>query len=124
MGHLSKSKKLIRAACASVGRIVWLDIAMPEEEFDGSFTHTGACFVLFDQCWLPRAPGEELSPFNSTGFEFLLKPNPKATDWCIYPKRGMVKIKGYFAILGIEGPHQGIMSIAMKPLNIEDVRLL
>ncbi|NES73150.1 MAG: hypothetical protein F6K24_52155 [Okeania sp. SIO2D1] len=56
-----------------------------------------------------------------TGIEFSIDISDSSKDADMFYFRGGLRIRGYFAIKGCSGPHQGSMACGLRPLNPEDV---
>jgi hypothetical protein len=121
VGHLEKSKKFIEFIQANDGKIVFIDIYISEEEFYGSIESNSQNLVLFDECFELKS-GEKLSTHNCTGWEYNINNYGNSTDFFFYFYRGFYRLRGYFAILGIGGPAQGLMGVNLKPVNYESVK--
>ena len=97
---------------------VGLDVNFAEEEFAGSLGGPDeiASFVLWEACEdLP----EEEPPSTSwcTGTEFSVDPagvDPEESGLTLWA--GVYRLKGRFAIVGCDGPHQGLMGCTLKAL--------
>jgi hypothetical protein len=66
-------------------------------------------------------PEEEMSHLNSTGISYSIVGLETATDTRFYFFRGKYKLYGYFAVLGYDGPFQGLFSCRLKALNVDQV---
>jgi hypothetical protein len=122
VGQLEKSIEFNTFIQNNDGKIVFIDIYIPEEEFDGIIEGETPYFVLYDECD-DLEDGEKPSIRKCSGIEYNINNYGKATDYAFYFMRGFYKLRGYFAILGFEGPHQGLMGASLKPVNYENVKL-
>lgn len=120
VGQLTGARAFIDFIYRNVGAIVWIDISISESEFDGNYVHGSQWFVLYEHIWRELSAGERMGPQNATGVHFTFTKRTDDTDAKVCLMRGLVKVRGYFAVVGTEGPNQGLMSVALKPLNIED----
>ena len=122
VGQLEKAKKFNDFIQANDGKIVFIDIYIPDEEFNGTVEGDNPYFVLFDECFDLKS-SSTLSTLNCSGTEFNIANLGNATDFYFNYFRGSYKLRGYFAILGFEGPHQGLMGVNLRPVNYENVQL-
>lgn len=78
-------------------------------------------FHLWHHCADSIKPDEAPSYGNCTGTSFSLVrgTSPKDADFTYI--RDVLRIQGYFAIRGCDGPHQGSMGCTLRPLNPEDL---
>jgi len=58
---------------------------------------------------------------NSTGYEFNINNTANTTDYTFAQTHSSYILRGYFAILGIAGPQQGLMGVSLKPMSMESV---
>lgn len=92
------------------GKIIYLNIRFvgdenPEIDKDGQFSFS----YYFNK-------NEKLFG----GYQYLIKVN--SDDDFFYDSRWISrKLKGYFKVIGISGPHMGWFSTNLKPVNIESV---
>lgn len=120
VGHLDEGTKFVDFIYGNQSKIVFLDIYIQEEQFDGDLEEPNAYFVIFDDC--DELPSNETPSTSAcTGVEYNINNTGKSTDYGFYYSRGVYKLHGYFAITGVDGPHQGLMGVGMKPLNYESV---
>lgn len=119
IGHLEKSRQFIATVTDAVGGIVWIDVQIRCDDFRGDIAAREPWFVLYDECWGERKQGDALGSHNATGYEFSFTSDPNLFDGGFYEMRGAIKIRGYFGVLGLEGPHQGVMAVRLKPLLSE-----
>lgn len=120
IGHLDKARSFIDFMCRNVGHHVWIDVFISEAEFRGAYTGEHQWLTLYDELWGERTVGQDFGYTNATGVAFNFKAVPSSADCYFYLMRGFVKLRGHFAVLGMEGPNQGLMSILLKPLHAED----
>jgi hypothetical protein len=120
VGHLKGGKEFVDFIYSNENKIVFLDIYIPEEEFEGNVNEPNSYFVIFDECD-GLLPNEKPSTSKCTGIEYNINNSGQSTDYSFYYSRGVYKLHGYFAITGVDGPHQGLMGVGMKPLNYESV---
>jgi len=78
-------------------------------------------FHLWHHCSDSLEPNEVPSYRNctGTGFSLVRGSSPKDADFTYI--RDTLRIQGYFAIRGCDGPHQGSMGCTLRPLNPEDL---
>jgi hypothetical protein len=120
VGQLDKSKIFTDFIQANDGKIVFIDIYIPDVEFHGTIEGETPYFVLFDECF-DFGSNKTLSTSNCTGTEFNISNLGKATDFHFSYSRDNYRLRGYFAILGFDGPHQGLMGVSLRPVNYENV---
>ena len=121
VGQLNKAKMFMDFIQTNDGKIVFIDIYIPEEEFQGTVEGKTPYFVLFDEC-VNLAANRILSTSNCTGTEFNIVNLGNATDFHFSYSRGNFKLRGYFAILGFDGPYQGLMGVNLRPVNYENAK--
>jgi len=121
VGQLEKSIDFNKFIQSNDGKIVFINIYIPEEEFHGIIGGDTPFFVLYDNCH-DLEDGEKPSTLKCSGIEYNINNYGNSTDYAFYFMRGFYKLRGYFAILGIDGPHQGLMGVSLKPVNYENVK--
>ncbi|MBF0320033.1 MAG: hypothetical protein HQL01_09580 [Nitrospirae bacterium] len=101
-----------------VGKIVHLDIGLNEQQSTAMAepysTEKNTVTYLFhvNDNWANQHP---------PGTEYLITIYP-GDDFYLAGRPADKHLSGYFKVLGISGPRQGTMSIALRPVNIEHVR--
>lgn len=120
VGQLAGARAFVEFIYRNVGGIVWIDISIPDSEFDGNYGDGAQWFVLHEDVWRQLSAGERMGPQNATGVQVTFTKRTDETDATFCFMRGFVRMCGYFAVVGTEGPNQGLVSVALKPLNIED----
>ncbi|MFP4006942.1 MAG: hypothetical protein ACLFV6_02900 [Spirulinaceae cyanobacterium] len=93
----------------------WDEIEIINDSFGVDYFH------LWHNCGDSLEPNEAPSYQNCTGTGFSLDrdTSPKDADFTFI--RDVLRIQGYFAIRGCDGPHQGSMGCTLRPLNPEDL---
>lgn len=102
------------------GKIVYLDIYPyytdeDGDEVNGEIEGMPDTFVFT----IKNTPYE----FNNGGVEYLIDLSGGG-DFYFDNRWQSRSIRGYFKIIGMQGPRQGFMSVSMKPINIETAELL
>jgi hypothetical protein len=104
------ANELYEFASAHVGEVVYLDVGIEDDE---------DVFVREDDepavITIPDASGER------EGVEYVITDLGDDTDSSLGWVRGAWLLRGYFAVQGIGGPHQGSFSVAMRAVPITDV---
>lgn len=99
------------------GKIVFLDIYpyYTDEDLDHGFDmfKFPDVFTITDVPYSHEMGGVEYLIDKSTGKDFYYDIRQEAR-----------RIKGYFKVVGIQGPQMGFMSASLRPVNIEDAALL
>lgn len=99
------------------GKIVFLDIYpyYTDEDLVNGFDmfKFPSVFTIMDVPYSHEMGGVEYLIDKSTGKDFYYDLRKEAR-----------RIKGYFKVVGIQGPQNGFMSASLRPVNIEDVELL
>ena len=121
VGHLRKAKKFNKFIERSINQIIFIDIVIPKDEFEGSTDNNSPYFVLFDHC-VEEDNNIKPSPLRCSGYQYNLT-NYDISDCRFYYLRGIYILKGYFAFLGYEGMAQGITMARLKCLKFEDTKL-
>ncbi|NEQ98890.1 MAG: hypothetical protein F6K30_19580, partial [Cyanothece sp. SIO2G6] len=106
------------------GEIVWLDVVSDDSDISRQ-PETGSnieYFHLWDDCFADLAPDEDPSIFKCTGTGFTITQPDTPQDASAMWDTGRVTVRGYFAVRGCSGPHQGSMACTLVPLSPEDVR--
>lgn len=110
------------------GRIVYLDIQIPEGEFQGAVedyregeSGPDGGFTLLETCAVDLAPNEEPAIDKCSGWHYVVQNTTEAADYTFFLYRGTYRISGNFAVVSADGPHQGLMTAILKPLDIDDV---
>lgn len=103
------------------GKVVFLQVHIPEDEFDGAATDGEGSFTVFPDCGEDLAPGEEPGTSNCLGWTYTVENSKGAEDYAFYYYRGGYSLIGNFAVLAFSGTHQGVIPVALKPLDVEDV---
>ena len=98
----------------NVGGIVFLDIQIDEELFDGGISETDSHFTLFEECFETLEKEEKPSTFKCTGTSFYIDNTESSGDTYLTNYRGFYRLHGYFSVIGFSGPHQGLMSCNLK----------
>lgn len=93
----------------------WDEIEIINDSFGVDYFH------LWHHCSDSLEPNEAPSYRNctGTGFSLVRGSSPKDADFTYI--RDVLRIQGYFAIRGCDGPHQGSMGCTLRPLNPEDL---
>ncbi len=123
IGNYEASKPFTDFIFANQGNIVWLDAQsfedlsrQPETGFEIDYFH------LWDNCFQALDPNEKPWSGKCTGTGFSIDHSDPAKDAIVTWFREKITIRGYFAVKGCDGPHQGSMGCTLRPLNPEDVR--
>lgn len=121
IGHLEKARAFTDFVHQHEFKIIFVDVWIGSDEFQGQVGPKETWITLFDNCPNGLAPGEKPQVVKCTGTSFFIDQNP-AADASLYCTRGVCKMRGYFAVGGFDGPHQGLMGGRLRPLRAEDVR--
>ncbi|NEN87870.1 MAG: hypothetical protein F6K48_02665 [Okeania sp. SIO3H1] len=120
IGHYQKSKAFIDFISKNQGEKVLIDASyspyFPDDMNDNfriDYLH------LWKNCFEELETNEEPSPLKCEGVGFSIDRSNSPKDAYMSYFRGQLKIKGYFAIKGCSGPHQGSMGCTLRPLNPE-----
>jgi len=125
-GHYERSKHYSNFIFKNQRKLVYIDAYYvpgdPNEVkiINNTFGVDG--FQLWDKCFAPLAPKEKPWYGKCTGTYFAMDRSGPNKDADITYIRGTLRVQGYFAIRGCDGPHQGSMGCTLRPLNPEEVR--
>jgi hypothetical protein len=125
-GHYERSKRFYNFIFKNQHKLVYIDAHyVPDDPnevkiVNNTFGVDG--FQLWDKCFEPLAPKEKPWYGKCTGTYFALDRSGSNKDSDITYIRGTLRVQGYFAIRGCDGPHQGSMGCTLRPLNPEEVR--
>ncbi|WP_139058847.1 hypothetical protein [Thiorhodococcus drewsii] len=119
IASFEKSAKFERFIAENEGGIVFIDAFIDEMKFYGVTENPEPYFVLYDECFEPLDAGEHPSYEKCTGICYSIIGINEENDSRFYLFRGQCKIYGYFAVIGCDGPHQGLMVCKLKAINFE-----
>ena len=123
-GPYEQSKRFSNFIFKNQRKIVYIDAYyVPDEPIkiiNNTFGVDG--FQLWGKCFEPLAPYEKPWYGKCEGTYFAIDRSEPTKDSDITYIRGTLRVQGYFAIRGCDGPHQGSMGCTLRPLNPEEVR--
>lgn len=97
--------------------VVFLDVTIPEDEFDGDDTF----FAVFDHCE-GLAAGEKPGVPKCSGTNIVVEPAPTDKGSPLVKSHDAYRLQGYFSVGPFEGPHQGLMGTTLRAVRPEDVK--
>lgn len=103
--------------------IVFLDLTMDDENFQGSTDEPNPYFVAYEECFEDLEEGEKPSYFKCVGTEFSVHISHVLGSCFFYWQRGFYRLRGYFVITGYSGPYQGLMACNLRGVRHEDIRM-
>jgi hypothetical protein len=102
----------------NTGGIIFLDIQIDEDFFDGDTDSTDPYLTLFEECFSPLEKEEKPSTINCTGTSFFINTSDSSGETYFTKSRGFYRVHGYFSVVGFTGPHQGLMSCILKGVRV------
>lgn len=124
IGHFGMSAGFVEFIYAHLRQVVEVDVYMDWDDFDGDPGSEGSFvrswMVLWTRNYGPIPSGEKPSCFNSEGVEYNIDTDRDAPESCLMLYRGSARLKGYFSVVGCDGPHQGLMGVRLRPLRVEE----
>jgi hypothetical protein len=126
IGHYQASQSFTDFIFENQGELVFIDayyVPASWDELEITNNQFGVdYFHLWHDCFELLEPNAKPSYHQCTGTSFSIDrgSSPKDADFTYI--RDILRIRGYFAIRGCGGPHQGSMGCTLRPLNPEDVR--
>jgi hypothetical protein len=126
IGHYEKSKLFTNFIFKNEGKKVFIDAFYIPNDIDeisiNNNNNFGVDYLhLWENCFEELKTDEKPSVVKCQGVGISIDRSnfPKDADMTYI--RNKLSIKGYFAIKGCFGPHQGSMGCTIRPLNPEDV---
>lgn len=117
LGHFDRATSFLEALTANDMRIVRFDLRIAEADFDGSVED--GFFVLWEDCE-PLAADERPNSMKCSGWNINIEPTAEPKDGGLFAQRGDYFLRGPFAVVGCDGPSQGMIGCTLRPLNIEE----
>lgn len=116
VGHFEEATTFDEFIAANLRRIVHLDVWMSESEPTVPGFERSTLLL-----WTRRFGPGESTVFNCEGTAYNVDADPDIPESTLMWYRGFLRLQGYFSVVGIIGPHQGIMSVRLRPVRVEDV---
>ena len=126
IGNYQKSKAFTNFIFENQGEKVFINASyIPNGTNEGNIIRGDDFRVnhlhLWENCFKELETNEEPSLLKCEGVGFSIDRSNSPKDADMFYNRGALYIRGYFAIKGCGGPHQGSMGCTLRPLNPEDV---
>ena len=125
IGHFQESVDFTNFIYDNLGKIVSINAFFIDNSIrEKNIIRNGLkvdFFFLWENCFKKLETHEEPSPLKCNGIGFSIDRSNSPKDGDMFWHRGALYIRGYFAIKGCGGPHQGNMGCTLRPLNPEDI---
>lgn len=117
---LSGADKIGRFLYENKFKVVFLDVTIPADQFEGDEEKL-TFFAVFDHCE-GLAPGEKPGVPKCSGTNVVVEPAPTDKASPLVKSRDAYRLEGYFSIGPFDGPNQGLMGTTIRAVRPEDVK--